>query len=589
MTTIVSSGDNIVITTDGRARSYPKTSISTRLRSNYLAVYQKGKSILRVTSSNLSNVTNPSAASLGDLQDDLLDLLEVSGSGETPATSSEIANSTTFRGVGDSFINFTGAVSVMTQLSTLTGVNIVNDGVGGETSAQMKTRFLAAPEKKNFSFIIDVGRNDITQGVDIAVTRQNIADVIAFAGHDRYVVVSVANRSTEPSGHANHTKILALNANLQTDYGVRYADVRSFMITQGTGTGQDAIDAAADVMPVSLRVVGDDLHYNTVANRKFAEYINANKLQYLIGSAASKPVTVEGLIKSLPNGRLRHDLAIGGSYYIGSKQTIYAPDQDSFVATLVIGNGGRGLVHSTGVEGYANTIIGYDAGMSLANGDSNTFIGTSSGKSQTSAIGCTFIGYGSGQNNVNGSNNTFVGNQAGINNASGQSSVAIGSFCLTKNTGGNNTAAGYQAGENYTGTGSLFLGYRAGRAQTSGNGNIYIGPQAGETATTGANNLVIGNNCAPVSLSGSNQLNIKGVIFGQGANATGSNKAGTIGISIDAATNAYFKVPGSTTTIASINIPAGVAPTAPVNEDMWFVGDDMFRRIGGVTKKITFA
>lgn len=43
-----------------------------------------------------------------------------------------------------------------------------------------------------------------------------------------------------------------------------------------------------------------------------------------------------------------------------------------------------------------------------------------------------------------------------------------------------------------------------------------------------------------------------------------------------------------TTSYASLNVPVGTAPTSPSNGDMWFIGDVMYRRIGGVTKSVTF-
>ena len=49
------------------------------------------------------------------------------------------------------------------------------------------------------------------------------------------------------------------------------------------------------------------------------------------------------------------------------------------------------------------------------------------------------------------------------------------------------------------------------------------------------------------------------------------------------------KTPAATTSIASLNIPEGAAPSSPADGDMWCVGDVFYRRIGGVTKSITFA
>ena len=48
-----------------------------------------------------------------------------------------------------------------------------------------------------------------------------------------------------------------------------------------------------------------------------------------------------------------------------------------------------------------------------------------------------------------------------------------------------------------------------------------------------------------------------------------------------------FQTPASTADAASLNIPAGTAPTSPANGDIWFDGTNIKMRIGGVTKTFT--
>ncbi len=48
-----------------------------------------------------------------------------------------------------------------------------------------------------------------------------------------------------------------------------------------------------------------------------------------------------------------------------------------------------------------------------------------------------------------------------------------------------------------------------------------------------------------------------------------------------------FRFGASTTSQASINIPAGVSPSSPQNGDIWFDGTNLKMRIGGVTKTFT--
>jgi hypothetical protein len=51
--------------------------------------------------------------------------------------------------------------------------------------------------------------------------------------------------------------------------------------------------------------------------------------------------------------------------------------------------------------------------------------------------------------------------------------------------------------------------------------------------------------------------------------------------------SAMLQMAAATTARASLNMPAGVAPTSPANGDMWFDGTDIKMRVGGVTKTFT--
>ena len=68
----------------------------------------------------------------------------------------------------------------------------------------------------------------------------------------------------------------------------------------------------------------------------------------------------------------------------------------------------------------------------------------------------------------------------------------------------------------------------------------------------------------------------------------GSVNAAGVFFGIAVSTDGKVSTPASTTSAASINIPDGVAPTSPVDGDMWCIGDVLYRRIAGVTKSITF-
>lgn len=69
-------------------------------------------------------------------------------------------------------------------------------------------------------------------------------------------------------------------------------------------------------------------------------------------------------------------------------------------------------------------------------------------------------------------------------------------------------------------------------------------------------------------------------------NLNGSGRPVSVGLAT--AGTAQLNIKAGSTAMAPLNIPDGVAPTSPNNGDVWFVGDVMYRRIGGVTKSLTF-
>ncbi len=74
--------------------------------------------------------------------------------------------------------------------------------------------------------------------------------------------------------------------------------------------------------------------------------------------------------------------------------------------------------------------------------------------------------------------------------------------------------------------------------------------------------------------------------------ASGTTVNGTLTGNALTATTGQFsgkvQLAASSTAAAGLNFPAtGVAPTSPINGDMWFDGTDLKIRIGGVTKTVT--
>ncbi len=136
---------------------------------------------------------------------------------------------------------------------------VVNKGVGGDTSTQIATRFLAAGTLNNVQ-IIWAGRNNYGSPTTV---KADIASMIGSLSHTRYLVLGILNSnvSTEWTGTTNIGIINTLNSDLATLYGAKFVDMRRILIDNGlamagiTATSQDTTDISNDVCPTSLRTV----------------------------------------------------------------------------------------------------------------------------------------------------------------------------------------------------------------------------------------------------------------------------------------------------------------------------------------------
>jgi lysophospholipase L1-like esterase len=130
---------------------------------------------------------------------------------------------------------------------------VVNEGVGGETSSQILTRFQALPASWNFPTLIWVGRNDSGSPATVIA---NVATMVSDLTTQEYVILSVLNGEGEGTGSAAYNNIATINASLASTYGSRYLDVRSTLVAAyNPANGADVIDHTNDIPPFSLRAV----------------------------------------------------------------------------------------------------------------------------------------------------------------------------------------------------------------------------------------------------------------------------------------------------------------------------------------------
>lgn len=182
---------------------------------------------------------------------------------------------------------------------------------------------------------------------------------------------------------------------------------------------------------------------------------------------------------------------------IGGDQVIYKPDQNSFLGSFFVGDGGTNLSSSssggrynTGIglgslytvtSGRFNTSLGMNSLSYLISGSNNTSIGALSLSLLTTTNNNTAIGYKSMTSSSTGANNTAIGSQSG--------------FVLS---GDNNTVIGSDSGYSLvTGSDNTFIGKGSGSGITSGSQNTIIGSYTGSDIQTVSNYVIIsdgGNN-----------------------------------------------------------------------------------------------
>ena len=106
-------------------------------------------------------------------------------------------------------------------------------------------------------------------------------------------------------------------------------------------------------------------------------------------------------------------LDILGRLAIGGTQSLYLPT--GYTNTLILGNGGNSLTHSSLDQGYYNTLIGLLAGNTISSGYYNTLIGSGSDTNINTGYSNSAVGMYSLYNNSSGHDNIAIGVSAGRN------------------------------------------------------------------------------------------------------------------------------------------------------------------------------
>lgn len=174
-------------------------------------------------------------------------------------THAKIPEGSTVLALGDSLTFGYGAnpgESYPAQLQKLTGWNIVNGGVSGDTSAQALSRLPALLARKPKLVIVGIGGNDFLRKVPEEQTRANIAKIIETVQKENIPAVLVGVPHITLGALFGHLSDHPLYEDLSEEYGIPLF-----------GSAWAEILGDNDLK-------SDQIHANGKGYRKFAEDLN---------------------------------------------------------------------------------------------------------------------------------------------------------------------------------------------------------------------------------------------------------------------------------------------------------------------------
>lgn len=271
--------------------------------------------------------------------------------------------------------------------------------------------------------------------------------------------------------------------------------------------------------------------------------------------------------------------------------------KDSYINGLLVGIGGTGAGIST-----TNTAVGAGA-LSGNTNTSCTGVGVDALKNNT-RLNCTALGHSAGLSNTgqgivalgvdaarsNSANAVMaIGGSACFSNT-GSSATAIGldalysndgNFCVAigyaalgyatgGNSGANNTAVGYQAGNvNGSGTGNTYIGQNAGLLVSTGSNNTFIGRTAGDVCTTGTQNTIVGSLSDLSANSNTNSTVVGYNITGDGSNTTVIGNTSVTQTKLNGTATSVAIMQGDRVRIVNAKTPASSTDTGTAGDICW--------------------
>lgn len=163
-------------------------------------------------------------------------------------------------------------------LASLLDASVLDRGIAGQTSTQIKDRMIDSTRLHNIPTVIWAGRNNKEDG---ATVKADIAAMVAKLKTDQYLIIGITNGdfgSHERKGGFGYNQIVTLNNELASIYGSKYFDIRTYLVSKyNPAVPQDVQDHTDDLVPGSIR--RDQLHLtpkgDTIAAKAIYEKIKA--------------------------------------------------------------------------------------------------------------------------------------------------------------------------------------------------------------------------------------------------------------------------------------------------------------------------
>lgn len=205
----------------------------------------------------------------------------------------------------------------------------------------------------------------------------------------------------------------------------------------------------------------------------------------------------------------------------------------SLTGSMVVGDGGASMSHTSAQTGFYNTLVGRGAGEDLTTAGMTTAVGYGALANTTTAGENTAIGAFAAPALISGGDNVAIGEEAMWTTTTGQENIAIGVDALAlSDTANNNVAIGHNAGHGvqpYTSADNVFIGDRVAAAVEGGvDSNVMIGSGAGSDFLSGSRNILIGTDT--LSYAAFDQDNIVNDLLNIGNKYFGNLDTGRFGI-----------------------------------------------------------